>query len=70
MKKARFVAKGYSQKPGEDYTEVFSPVADFVSIRIILCLACIFDWEIEQMDVVTAFLNGDIDATIYINLPI
>ena len=58
--KARLVAKGYKQIHGVDYDETFSPVAMFKSIRILLTIAAFHDYEIWQMDVKTAFLNGKI----------
>jgi transposase InsO family protein len=67
--KARLVAKGYSQKEGIDYTETFAPVAKFASIRALLSLAAYLDLELHQMDVKTAFLNGDLDHDIYMQQP-
>ncbi|GKD54711.1 putative retrotransposon ty1-copia subclass protein, partial [Tanacetum coccineum] len=56
--KARLVAKGFTQTPGIDYEETFSPVADIKAIRILIAIAAFYDYEIWQMDVKTAFLNG------------
>ncbi|KAK8663305.1 hypothetical protein V6N13_083128 [Hibiscus sabdariffa] len=56
--KGRLVAKGFRQIHGIDYDETFSPVALFKSIRILLAIAAFHDYEIWQMDVKTAFLNG------------
>lgn len=56
--KARLVAQGYSQVKGVDYEEVFSPVACYTSVRLLLALANAQDLEIHQMGVKTAFLNG------------
>nr|GFB62156.1 putative retrotransposon Ty1-copia subclass protein [Tanacetum cinerariifolium] len=56
--KARLVAKGFTQTPGIDYEETFSPVADIRAIRILIAIAAYYDYEIWQMDVKTAFLNG------------
>ena len=67
--KARLVAKGYAQKAGIDYDETFAPVAKFTSIRMLLALAAHHDLEIHQMDVKTAFLNGDLDVDIYMEQP-
>nr|GEV03156.1 hypothetical protein [Tanacetum cinerariifolium] len=56
--KARFVVKGFTQTPGIDYEETLSPVADIRAIRILIAIAAYYDYEIWQMDVKTAFLNG------------
>ena len=49
--------------------ETFAPVAKFPTVRIMLALAMHFDWEIEQMDVKTAFLYPEIEGEIYISIP-
>ncbi|CAA0835685.1 cysteine-rich RLK (RECEPTOR-like protein kinase) 8, partial [Striga hermonthica] len=67
--KARLVAKGYTQKEGIDYEETFSPVAMLKSIKILLAVAAHMDYEIWQMDVKTAFLNGNFDEDIYMQQP-
>ena len=56
--KARLVAKGFRQIQGVDYDETFSPIAMLKSVRIMLAIAAFYDYEIWQMDVKTAFLNG------------
>ena len=56
--KARFVARGFSQKEGIDYEDTFALVSRYTSIRSILSLATIMKWKIHQMDVNTTFLNG------------
>ncbi|RVW94715.1 Retrovirus-related Pol polyprotein from transposon TNT 1-94 [Vitis vinifera] len=67
--KARLVAKGFTQKEGIDFKETFSPVSTKNSFRIIMALVAHYDLELHQMDVKTAFLNGDIDETIYMVQP-
>ena len=67
--KARLVAQGYSQKPGVDYNEVFSPVAKYSSIHTVLAIANQLDLDLHQMDVKTAFLNGDLEEEIFVRQP-
>jgi hypothetical protein len=67
--KARFVARGFSQKEGVDYEETFSPVARYTSIRTIISLASVMGWRLHQMDVKTTFLNGVIEEEVYIEKP-
>ncbi len=67
--KARLVAKGYAQKYGIDYDETFSPVVRFSSIRTLLAFAVQNNMVVHQMDVVTAFLNGQLDEDIYMRQP-
>ena len=59
--KARFVAKGFTQREGIDFTETFSLISSKDSFRTIMALVAYFDLELHQMDVKTTFLNGDID---------
>ena len=67
--KARLVAKGYTQTHGIDYDETFSPVAKIKSIRILLAIAAFYDYEIWQMDVKTAFLNGKLEEDVFMTQP-
>ena len=67
--KARLCARGFQQVQGIDYSETFAPVVTFTSIRILLAMVAAHDLELSQMDVVTAFLNGDLDEEIYMEQP-
>lgn len=65
--KACLVAKGYSQVEGIDFGEIFSPIVKITSIIFILAIAATFDLKIEQMDVKTTFLHGDLEEEIYMS---
>ncbi|CAM8967414.1 unnamed protein product [Rhodiola kirilowii] len=67
--KVRLVIKGYRQKEGLDYFDTFSPVTRITSIRMIIAIAALRNLEIHQMDVKTAFLNGDLKEEIYMEQP-
>ena len=67
--KERLVAKGFSQKEGIDFHEIFSPVVKLVSIIILLALVSLYDLELEQLDVKTTFLHGDLDEEIFMEQP-
>src|SRR5450759_4137764 len=68
--KARFVAKGYTQEKCVDYNEVYSPVAKYATIRLLCVLIALFGLILDQMDVVTAFLYGALNETIYMRQPL
>ncbi|KAK1413803.1 hypothetical protein QVD17_35586 [Tagetes erecta] len=67
--KARLVIQGFRQKEGLDYFDTYAPVARISTIRLLLALAAIHNLVIHQMDVKTAFLNGDLDEEIYMKQP-
>jgi hypothetical protein len=67
--KARLVVKGFRQRKGIDFDEIFSPVVKMSSIHVVLSLAASLDLKIEQMDVKTAFLHGDLEEEIYVEQP-
>jgi hypothetical protein len=65
--KARLVAKGYSQILGTDYNDVFSLVVKHSSIHTLFSIVAMHDYELEQLDVKTAFLHGELEEDIYMN---
>ncbi|GJS58887.1 retrovirus-related pol polyprotein from transposon TNT 1-94 [Tanacetum coccineum] len=67
--KARLVIQGFSQRQGVDYFDTYAPVARITSIRVLFALASIYNLPIHQMDVKTAFLNGDLDEEVYMKQP-
>ena len=67
--KARLVAKGFKQKGEIDFFDTFSPVTRVTSIRLLIAIAAIHELKIHQMDVKTAFLNGDLNEEIYMDQP-
>jgi hypothetical protein len=67
--KARLVIRGFLQQYGIDYNEIFAPVIRMEVLRLLLTIAALLDFEIHQMDVKTAFLNGFLDEDIYMAQP-
>ena len=67
--KARLETKGYAQQESIDYNEIFSLVVKHSSIRILLALIAQYELDLEQLDVKTAFLHGDLDEEIYMSQP-
>jgi hypothetical protein len=67
--KGRLVAKGFSQRPGFEFSETFAPTAKWAALRAILALAALEDLELESVDISSAFLNGDLDTDVYMQQP-
>ena len=67
--KARLVAKGYSQEEGIDYDETYAPVARLEAIRMFLAFAAHSNFRVYQMDVKSAFLNGELEEEVYVEQP-
>ena len=67
--KTRLVVKGFSQRKGVDFDEIFSPVVKMTSIHTVLGLAASLDLEVEPMDIKIAFLHGDLEEEIYMKQP-
>ena len=66
---ARLVAKGFAQKEGIDYEEIFAPTTKWNTISIVLALAAQNGWKVHQMDVKSAFLNNDLQEDVYMTQP-
>ena len=67
--KARLVAQGFTQRPGVDYEETYSPVVDAITFRYLISLAVSEGLDIRLLDVVIAYLYGSLDSDIYMKIP-
>ncbi|XP_073263189.1 uncharacterized protein [Populus alba] len=67
--KARLIVKGYAKKYGIDYSEVFTPIAHWDTIRLILALAAQKGWTVFQLEVKSAFLHGELKEAVYVEQP-
>ncbi|KAH0819425.1 hypothetical protein GEV33_003366 [Tenebrio molitor] len=68
-RKARVVAKGFTQRPGIDFHDTFAPVARLSSLRLLVALAAKYNLKISQLDVTSAYLNGKIDTKVFMEKP-
>jgi hypothetical protein len=67
--KARLVAKCFNQRPGLDYTKTFDPTAKLATLRTVLAMCALEDYEADTMDISNAFLNGDLTQDVYMHQP-
>jgi hypothetical protein len=67
--KARWVLRGFTQRPGVNFDETFSPVVKPAIVRTVLSLALSRDWSVHQLDVKNAFLRGTLSETVYCTQP-
>ena len=67
--RARLVAKRFSQIPGLDFTDNFSPVVNDMTFRVILTRMLIEKWDVKIVDIDTAFLTGELEHEIYMTIP-
>lgn len=67
--RARLVAKGFTPREGLDYKETFSPVLKYSTLKLLFALSVKLDLKISHLDVITAFLNGHLDETVYMMFP-
>lgn len=67
--KARLCARGFMQREGIDYTDTYAPVVRYDSLRVLLAIIATENLEVAQFDVVTAFLNGDLEEEVFMEVP-
>jgi hypothetical protein len=67
--KARLVIRGFLQRFGVDFMETFAPTASLAAFRLLVALSVYYGWSLRNLDIITAFLNGDIDSEVYMGIP-
>lgn len=68
-RKARLVAQGFSQRPGIHFSQTFAPVARLSTVKLLISLAARYNCKVNQLDITTAYLNGELNEVIYIRPP-
>ena len=66
--KARLVIRGFLQRYGIDFMETFAPTASLAAFRLLVAISVFNGWSLRNLDIITAFLNGDVDAEIYMGI--
>ena len=67
--KARLIARGFVQREGIDFEEVFAPIARMESIRLLLALAAAKEWRVHHLNIKSAFLNGKLTEMVFVKQP-
>ncbi|CAN0129460.1 unnamed protein product, partial [Heterosigma akashiwo] len=67
--KARLVAQGYTKQYGLDYTASYAPVVNAARLRLLLAISANKGYHVDSLDIINAFLNGDIDGDVYLYQP-
>ena len=67
--KARLVIRGFLQRYGIDFMETFAPTASLAAFRLLVAISVFNGWSLRNLDIITAFLNGNVDTEIYMGVP-
>ena len=63
------MAKGYAQTYGVDYSDTFSPIAKMTCVQLFISLVATHNWDFHQLDIMNAFLHGDLQEEVYMEQP-
>ena len=67
--RAQVITQGFTQRPGMDYFDTTAPIVKFNSLQLLLAIGNALNWEIEMMDIKSAFVNSNLDEEIYMRQP-
>jgi reverse transcriptase-like protein len=67
--KARLVIRGFLQRYGVDFMETYAPTASLATFRLLVAISVFNGWQLRNLDIITAFLNGDIDTDVCMGVP-